>query len=301
MVGGVAGDGSIAVMDGSPSLNRFTRAFAVAFRTERSGWGAGLVFAAGIYRLHALPLERFDHVGPWSEHADPPIAKHQNALHLGQGAGPMPDHDDRGPLRFHGRDRLIEGIVALDVEACVRLVQDHQFGIAVKRPRKSDALPLPAREHGPAVTDLGVVAAGQPQDHVMAIGKLRRGDDGGSIGLPQPRDILGNRAGEKLHILRQVAQVPADLVPPPVEDLRPIQPHRAGSRRVQADQHPGQGRFSGGRGADHRHGFSRTGIEGDAFQDGLRAVGMSEDQIIDDQGGRPAPAGSAPWGAAGDG
>ena len=41
----------------------------------------------------------------------------------------MSDDDDRGPLLFHGGDGLIESIIAFDVEAGVRLVEDHQLGV----------------------------------------------------------------------------------------------------------------------------------------------------------------------------
>ena len=70
--------------------------------------------------------------------------------------------------------------------------------------------------------------------------------------------------GEKLDVLRQVAQMPTDIVAPPGEDLRPVQPHRAGCGGVQSHQHAGQGRFAGGGVADYGKRLARQNFEGNS-------------------------------------
>ena len=116
----------------------------------------------------------------------------------------------------------------------------------------------------------------------MAVGKLRRGHHGFRVGGAQPGDVVGDGAGEKLDILRQVAQMPADIVAPPREDLRPVQPHRAGGRGMQPHQHAGQGRFAGGGGTDHGQRLARKDIEGDACRMGFSPL-AAEHQVLDRQ------------------
>ncbi len=68
--------------------------------------------------------------------------------------------------------------------------------------------------------------------------------------LGKPGDVLSHRAVEELDILRQVADMPAELIGLPLRKLRAVEPHTARKRRQDADQRPRQRRFSGAAWAD---------------------------------------------------
>ena len=63
-------------------------------------------------------------------------------------------------------------------------------GLAVQGTRERDALALAAREHAAALADLGVVALGQAQDHLVRVGALRGLDDRLGVDIAQARDVL---------------------------------------------------------------------------------------------------------------
>ena len=60
------------------------------------------------------------------------------------------------------------------VEVGVRLVEDHQLGVAVQRTRQRDALALPGREQRAVRVDHGVVALGQREDQLVHLRPLAR-------------------------------------------------------------------------------------------------------------------------------
>ena len=105
-------------------------------------------------------------------------------------------------------DRLGQRLLALGVEVGVRLVQHHQERIAIERPGKRNALALPGRQRRAALADLGLVAVRQAQDQLVHAGRLAAAmtSSAGRVRI-EARDVLGDRAGEQLDVLRQVADV----------------------------------------------------------------------------------------------
>ncbi len=152
------------------------------------------------------------------------------------------------------RDR--EGDGAFGVEVGVRLVHDDHHRRSVERTRQRDALALASGERRSPRRHLEVVPAGQLENHLVRPGALRRLDHCRVIGRRRhPGDVLGHRAVEQRHLLRKVADVPAQHRRSVVLQLRTVEPDRSAER----PHHSRQGARQGG--------LSRCGRTGDA--DGL--------------------------------
>ncbi|MCY1545686.1 hypothetical protein D9M68_816380 [compost metagenome] len=63
-------------------------------------------------------------------------------------------------------------------------------------------------------------------------------------------------AGEELHVLRQIADIFAELALVPVAQVHQVEPHRAGRGQDGADQHLAQGGLAGARIADDGQGLA---------------------------------------------
>ena len=116
------------------------------------------------------------------------------------------------------------------VEAGARLVEDHQPRRAEHRPGEADALPLAARERRALRPDLGGVALGQAQDHLVHAGELRRLDHGFVGRVGQARDVVAHGAGEQLDVLRQVADMAAEVGRDPSVHLGAVEADMARGR-----------------------------------------------------------------------
>ena len=162
----------------------------------------------------------------------------EHLVDAGERARPMRHHDHDAAARAHAQDRLRQRLVAVGIEIGIRLVQHDQERIAIERARQRDALALAGRKHGAGFADLGVVAFRQPHDHVVHAGGLRRRDHrlGRRVGL-EARDVLRHRAGEQLDVLRQIADVRAELGRCPLVECRAVETHLAAHRGPDADDH----------------------------------------------------------------
>jgi hypothetical protein len=90
------------------------------------------------------------------------------------------------------------------------------------------ALALAGRQRRAARPEPRLVAVGQAQDHLVHVGGLRRGDDGGAIRRRlEAGDVVGDGAVEQRHLLRQVAHVAAELLGRPALERGAVEPHRA--------------------------------------------------------------------------
>src|SRR5208282_1448515 len=113
--------------------------------------------------------------------------------------------------------------------------------IAINGPRQPDSLPLPRRQRHPALPDLGRITLGQAQNDVMHAGDLRGPEHRLRRGaLVEARDVLGNGAVEQGDILRQIADVAAELLAPPLIDRSAIESDRAVLGRPYSDQRLGE-------------------------------------------------------------
>lgn len=153
----------------------------------------------------------------------------------------MADENDRCPPRFQGDQRLRKRRLALRIEIGIGLVQDNERGPAIERTRQRDPLALPTRKLRPAVADFGVVALGQPQDHLVATRGLGGLDDVARIGLAgKAGDVLGHGAGEQRNLLRQIAKLRSHGLAALREEVGAVEPDMPGAGLMKADEEPGQ-------------------------------------------------------------
>ena len=195
--------------------------------------------AAAIGRHRAPALHQID-----------PVALREGTLAMG--------HDDRRPAPLlvsldragerHGADRIQVG---------VGLVQHHHHGRAVEGAGQRDALALPAGERGAARRDPKVVAAREPQDHLVRAGALGGVDHvlvpGGGR---EAGDVLRHGAVEQHHLLRQVADVSAQRLAVLFE-RRAVEPHGTAGRMPDAGQRTGERGLAGRRRPRDPHRLTR--------------------------------------------
>ena len=147
-------------------------------------------------------------------------------------AGRWLDQNHGDAARLQVGERVEQRDVAFVVEIRVRLVEHDEARIAVQRARERDALALAAGEHGAAIADLRVVAvrksAGSSRGRARAAPPRTMRSE--VAPAREPRDVFGDRAGEQLHVLRQVADVPAERVAIPARDVGAVEAHDAGLR-----------------------------------------------------------------------
>jgi hypothetical protein len=76
------------------------------------------------------------------------------------------------------------------------------------------------------------------QDHLVHSSKLRRRDHGIVRRVGHARDVVTHAAGEQLDILRQVADMPTEVDPPPTMHLGTVEAHMAALGRPDPGEQP---------------------------------------------------------------
>jgi hypothetical protein len=154
--------------------------------------------------------------------------------------------DDRDAVPgAHAEERLGQSLLPRAVEVRVRLVEDDQEGIAVKRAREPHPLALTGRESRTALANGRIVALRQRQDELVHPG------EGGSLNdevrilsRAEARDVLRYRPGKQFHVLRQVADVPPQHLRTPLIERCRVEADLAAQRRPHADQGSRQARLA---------------------------------------------------------
>ena len=172
------------------------------------------------------------------------------------------------------------------VEAGIGLVEHHEERFSVECARQSDALALPGREGGAALAHLGFIAVGQAKDHLVHAGRLGRRDHLLGVGFRlEAGDVLGDRAGEQLHVLRQVADMLAEGLGRPLVERGAVDPDLARHRAPDAHQGTGERGLARGAGADDAQALARLQGECNIARDQrIDARGRHADRL-DRQGG----------------
>src|ERR1051326_322427 len=186
----------------------------------REDWGSFCIDLTSRIRHHLQRPHRrhrrllTDHLGRdlilRPEGLRPPLVHHQEMIDRRERARPVRDYDNDAASAAHPENRLGERFLAGGVQIGARLIEHDQEWIAVERPRPRHALALAGRKRGALLADRGVVTVRQIEDELVHAGGLRRRDDrpGVRFGL-EPRNVLGDRPGDQLHVLRQVAHMAA--------------------------------------------------------------------------------------------
>ena len=105
-------------------------------------------------------------------------------------------------------------------------------------------------------------------------------DDLGVIDLGQSGDVLLDGGVEQLHILRQIADMPASVVFRPIGEIGAVEPDFPHAGLDRADQQPRQGAFPGARGPDDPQTGAGGQIESDVLQNrSLDAWGKIADAL----------------------
>src|SRR5207253_2539244 len=118
--------------------------------------------------------------------------------------------DERGPAAPQRAQPVLDGGLALRVEAGRGLVEDQDARISEDRPRNRDPLALAAGElHAPLTHD-GVVTLLEATHELIAVGDPRRLFDvlAGRV-RPGECDVLRDRAVEQEVVLQHDAELPA--------------------------------------------------------------------------------------------
>ncbi len=232
------------------------------------------------------PGRRRQHLGEHlvlrPESLRPAVGHHQNEVDRGERARAVRDHDDDAPAGPGREDRLGQGLLPLGVEVRVRLVEHDQEGIAVERARKRNALALAGGERLARLADLRLVAVRQAQDEIVDVGGLGGGQDRLRIGPGiEAADVLGDRAREQLHILREVADVRSKILRIPLLEGGTVEADLAPHRRPDADEHAGERGLARCARTDHAEAVAGFEREGDVLHDEALCSGRSCAHALD--------------------
>ena len=181
------------------------------------------------------------------------------------------DDDDRArkPCRF-------DALRSASSPSTSRLDVGSSSTIRKGDPNSARASPMrcrwPDRKRHSALPDQRIVAFRQAGDQRMRTGAARRRHHRVGIGMRgEPGDVLGHRAVEELDILRQVADMPAELVWLPLRQFGAVEPDAALERRQDADERARERRFSGAARPDDPERRAARSEKSDAAEQ--RAVG----------------------------
>ena len=130
--------------------------------------------------------------------------------------------------------------IALHVEVRTRLIEHDQTWVAIKGARQANALPVAAGQVGAALLDQRVVALRQFQDQFVRPGEHRGFHDLVVLAGTEAGDIRCHGVGEKFDLLRQVADMTAEVGARPGRDIGAVEPDHAAGRRLDADDQPRQ-------------------------------------------------------------
>ncbi len=194
--------------------------------------------------------------------------------------------DQRGAAPHDLAQRGVDLGLQARVDGRGRVVEQQQPGVGDQRPGQRHPLPLAARQSKALLADHGVVALGQPDDELVRLGRLGRGDD---LLLRRVRPAVGDigpdRVGEQEAVLHDQADRGAQRVAGHVGDVVPADADRAGLRVVEARQQHGQGGLAGAGRADHGDRLARLDAERKAAQHRLGRH-VAEPDVVEAEAGR---------------
>ena len=157
----------------------------------------------------------------------------------------MRHHHDNALARPHADNGARERLVAFGVEIGVGLVEHDQERVAVERARERNALRLAGGQRRTLFADRRSVALGHADDQVMDARGLGGGDDRlrGRM-WRKPRNVLRDRSGQQLDVLRQVADMLPERLGRPLIVGRAVEADPAARRLPHADQHAREARLA---------------------------------------------------------
>ena len=174
------------------------------------------------------------HVLTGTEQRDGAIDQQQDLVDAVEQRGALGDGDDGDFLRLGVLEGAHQRRIPGTVEIGIGLVEHDHARIAEEGARQRDALFLAAGKRRSVGGNHGLVAVRQVGDHFMDVGEHGCLIDlfVGCV-LAHAGDVGLDRAGEELHVLRQVADILAELPLVPVAEVHQVAaghfPRSAGS------------------------------------------------------------------------
>ena len=196
----------------------------------------------------------------------------------------MRDDDDDGFVLAHDPDGARQGILAVGIQIGVGLIEHEQERIAEHRPRQPYPLLLAGRQRHAALPYSRRIALRQAQDDVVDTCDLRGLQDGIRARMfVEAADVLRHGAVEQADILRQIADMPAEILVAPLIERRAVKPHGAAMRRPDSNQRLRERGLAGRARAQERQ--PRAGLERkrDTGHDRHVEAGCSHREILHGQ------------------
>ena len=137
-------------------------------------------------------------------------------------ADPLGHDDDRRVGDLIG-ERRPQGRVGLEVEGREAVVEDVDVGALDEGAGDREALPLPAREVGPALRDRRLQPVGQVADERLGLGDPERVPEllVGRVGLAEA-EVAGDGPGEQERLLGDETDPGPEVLPPDRADVAAI-------------------------------------------------------------------------------
>ena len=183
------------------------------------------------------------------EPLEAPVREAQDLVRQAENGRPVADEHDGRARRLQRLHRAGERALRRGIEVGARLVEHHEARRAEHRARERDALALAGREPLASGADLGAIALGRRR---IMRARRRAGRRAPPPRRPpaEARDVVAHDAGEELRVLRQVADVRAELGPRPGGEVGAVEADDAGGRLHRADNQPCEARLAGPRRAE---------------------------------------------------
>ena len=226
---------------------------------------------------------------------DPTAIDHDDAVGEAHGRQAVGD-DEGGAPGGRALERFHHDALGVGVETGGRLVEDENGGVPQHGARDGKALLLPARERGPSLRHLSVIALGEPPDELIRHGDVGRGDDLLLAGSRTAKgDVLPQGPAEDEGVLQDQADLLAQRLQGVVPNVLAINQDRAPGGVVEARDQANQGALTGARGPDDGNLLSRRDRQVNMREHGLAGLVLEGyvaelDLTLEARGGaRPLP------------
>src|SRR5438876_7565423 len=155
--------------------------------------------------------------------------------------------DQHGAAAHQSFDRGKNRRLRLGVDRARGFVQNQDRAVLQEGPGKGDALALAARKLDTALANLRVVATREPDDEIVGVRRLRRGNDRvvADYSVAAVRDVLGD-AGRKQHrILQHHGELPAKVLQFVIAEVDAVEQDGTGRRVVEPHEQVHQRALAG--------------------------------------------------------
>ena len=154
-----------------------------------------IIFA--IFRDELIVISLFDHVS---------VIEYGYHVGILYGGKPMRDHEYRSALHQSVRS-LLNDQFRSRIDGRGRLVHNHDGGVADRRSRNGEKLPLPLRKIGAVARQHGLISLRKSRDETVRVCKFRRGVNFLVRRVEFPvADVLHDRPREEVGILQNDAE-----------------------------------------------------------------------------------------------